>query len=145
MESLGIARLIAELLIAVPALTGYPAPTQAPIVELIPHVELQEMACEGPCEIRGWYPGGSTIYLDDRLDPDTSMWDRSIVVHELVHYLQEQDGAFGAVPTCQRWFDREEEAYTVQRQWLLANFPKRPRPDYARFPRISIDCGGVAE
>lgn len=140
MDLPGIAGLIAKLLVTVQALTGYPGSTRAPVVAFIPHVELRGMAREGPCEIRGWYAGGSTIYLDDRLDPEANKWDRSIVVHELVHYLQEQDGAFGAVPTCQRWLEREEEAYTVQQQWLLANFPIGPPPRYARFPRMAIDC-----
>jgi hypothetical protein len=139
-ESTGIARLIAELLTVVQALTGYTGPAQAPVVELVAHVELQEMACEGTCEVRGWYAGGSTIYLDDRLDPENNMWDRGILVHEIVHYLQEQDGAFGIVPTCRRWLEREEEAYAAQRQWLRANRPNGPPPRYARFPRITIDC-----
>ena len=140
MNSTGIARLIAELLIAVQAISGYPGPAEAPVVELVAHVELQEMACEGPCEVRGWYAGGSTIYLDDRLDSENNMWDRGILVHELVHYLQEQSGAYGAIPTCRRWLEREEEAYAVQQQWLRANHPKGPPPRYARFPRIALDC-----
>lgn len=132
--------MTAELLVVVQALTGYPGPAQAPVVEFIPHVELQEMACEGTCEVRGWYAGGSTIYLDDRLDPENNMWDRGILVHELTHYLQEQDSAFGAVPTCRRWLEREGEAYAMQRQWLRVNLPNGPPPRYARFPRIAIEC-----
>lgn len=132
--------MVSVLLTVVPALAGYPAPAQTPVVEFIAQAELQKMACEGPCQVYGWYAGGSTIYLDDRLDPETSMWDRGIVVHELVHYLQEQEGAFGAIPTCQRWIEREKEAYAVQRQWLGSNPPNGPPPNYARFPRISINC-----
>lgn len=140
MVSQNFAQLLAKLLTMAMALTGYSGPAQPPAVEFVPHVELREMACEGPCNIRGWYAGGSTIYLDDRLDLEDSLWDRGIVVHEMVHYLQEQSGAFGVAPTCQRWLEREEEAYAVQRQWLRSNRPRTPLPDYARFPRITIDC-----
>ncbi len=142
MDSTGLTRLVAELLYAVQALAGYAGPAQAPLVEFLPQVELRAMACDGTCDIRGWYAGGSTIYLDDRLDPAGNLWDRGILVHEIVHYVQELAGAFGASPTCQRWLEREHEAYALQRRWLRANRPTAPPPSYARFPRISIDCDG---
>ena len=138
--SLGITQLISDLLYAVQALAGYSAPVQTPAVEFVPHLTLEEMACEGHCDIRGWYAGGGTIYLDDHLDPANNLWDRSIVVHEMVHYLQDRAGAFGAVPTCRRWIEREEEAYAVQRRWLRKNPPRRPAPVYARFSRMIVDC-----
>ncbi len=140
MNSTVLTRLIAELLYAVQVLTGYPGPAEAPRVEFVPHLQLEQMACEGRCDIRGWYPGGSTIYLDDRLDPIDSVWDRSILVHEIVHYVQERAGAFGQLPTCRRWLEREDQAYALQRQWLRANRPSGPPPGYTRFPRITIDC-----
>jgi len=98
------------------------------------------MACTEQCEVLGWYAGGSTIYLDDRLDPLGNMWDRGIVVHEIVHYLQEEAGAFDALAACRRWLEREDEAFAVQRQWLRANHPNRPPPRYAQFPRIAVNC-----
>lgn len=140
MGSAGIARLIADLLYVVQAIAAYPNPARPPLVKFVSHVELQEMACEAACDIRGWYAGGSTIYLDDGLDPENSLWDRSILVHEMVHYLQDQAGAFGSLATCQRWLEREDEAYAVQHEWLRANPPGGPPPAYARFPRIVVDC-----
>lgn len=140
MASPDLARLIIELLYTVQVLTGYPAPAQIPLVEFVPHAALEEMGCEGQCDIRGLYAGGATIYLDDRLRPETDMWDRSILVHEIVHYYQERAGAFGAHPTCRRWREREGEAYRVQREWQRINPPDSPRPIHARFPRIVVDC-----
>lgn len=140
MASTTIIRLIADLLHVVNALAGYPEPSQLPLVEFVSHARLEAMACEEPCEVRGWYAGGSTIFLDDRLDPQANMWDRGIVVHEIVHYLQDEAGAFGTLSACQRWVEREAEAFDVQRQWLQANPPNRPPPRYARFPRIAVDC-----
>lgn len=140
MDSSSVGRLVAELLTIAQAITGYPDPAQVPEVAFVPHDRLQEMACERPCEIRGWFAGGSTIYLDERLDPAMSKWDRSVLVHEIVHYLQDQDGAFGPVATCQRWLEREKEAYDVQYQWLRANLPAGPPPEYVRIPPVSIDC-----
>lgn len=116
MKELG--ELVTELLIVVQALTGYGAPASAPDVAFVPAAEIQEAACSGPCQVYGWFPPGKTIYLDDRLDPLNDLRARGILVHELVHYLQEEHAAFGDGAPCWNWARREREAYLVQGRWL---------------------------
>ena len=110
--------LLAELLLAIHMLSGQPVPEALPSIDFVPQRELQERACEGPCEVYGWFPPGRVIYLDDRLDPLKDIWARSIVVHELVHYVQHQEGTFPARGDCESWLDREWEAYDIQLRWL---------------------------
>lgn len=81
--------ILADLLIFAQSFTGYSIPSELPEIAFVPHVELQRSACDRPCEVYGWYPLGRTIYLDDRLDPIRDAKARSILLHELVHYLPE--------------------------------------------------------
>ncbi len=81
-------QLVAELIVAASALSGYPAPSESPNVVLVAHELLEEKACGQPCRVYGWSPPGSTIYLDNRLDLHANLFARSILVHELTHYLQ---------------------------------------------------------
>lgn len=113
-----LTRLVAELLIAAAALSGYPLPAERPDVVIISHAELEQAACGRPCRVFGWSPPGATIYLDDRLDLDDDLFAQSILVHELTHYLQQESGKFGNRRTCSEWMEREREAYLVQYRWL---------------------------
>ena len=56
--------------------------------------------------------------MDDRLSPETDLVHRSILLHELVHYLQEINGAGASMDECDRWLYREREAYRLQNQYL---------------------------
>jgi len=139
-ESPDLTLMVVQLMAALHGLTGHPVPATAPAVEFVPQATLAEMACGHPCQVRGWYGGKMVVYLDDRLSPRNNLWDRGILAHELVHYMQEQDGAFGVTPTCARWLEREREAYDAQRDWLLANRPPDARPGFARFPPLHAQC-----
>jgi Domain of unknown function (DUF6647) len=110
--------VLASLLIFAQSVTGYAPLDDPPQVSFVPHVELERAACSRPCKIYGWYPLGRTIYLDDRLDPVHDAGDRSILLHELVHYLQQAHGAFTGGSECEKWSRRELEAYRVQARWL---------------------------
>jgi hypothetical protein len=109
---------VLELLIAIHGLSAYPVPDRVPEVVLVSHPELERMACDGPCAVYGWFPGGKTIYLDDRLDPVHKTVDAGILVHELVHFLQQESGRFTDRDNCNDWVRREQEAYRVQNRWL---------------------------
>jgi hypothetical protein len=68
----------------------------------------------------GWFPPGEKIYLDERLDAKGDLFASSIVVHEMVHYLQHRSGKFGGVPySCKDSLAMEREAYQAQREYLL--------------------------
>jgi hypothetical protein len=121
--------LYATLLSWAVTLSGYPTPAEAPIVVAEPHAFFVENACNHrECKVLGWYSGGRNLYVDDTLDPEDSLLASSIVVHEMVHYLQAVargdaslggGAAFGSVPSCQEFMHWEFEAYAVQREYIL--------------------------
>ena len=63
---------------------------------------------------------GEGIILDESLHPETNMFDRSILLHELVHYIQDMSGYYGNADACNRWFHRELNAYEIQNRYLGA-------------------------
>jgi hypothetical protein len=101
-------------------LSGYPAPPEQPIVELVSHQFFVERACSGmpSCKVLGWYAGGNTVYVDDRLDPQNNTYDSAIVVHEFVHFLQEHNNPRDKL-SCKDTVQRELEAYAVQREYAV--------------------------
>lgn len=111
-------KFVMGLLAAIHGLSAYPVPDRAPEVRLIPHKALERMACERPCAVYGWFPGGTTIYLDDQLDPAHDTEAGGILVHELVHFLQQENGKFTNRRSCDDWIKREQEAYRIQNRWL---------------------------
>jgi hypothetical protein len=111
-------KILAELIVAASAISGYPVPADYPDVALIAHEELEQQACGQPCRVYGWAPPGSIIYLDNRLDLEGNLFAKSILVHELTHYLQQESGKYGQRVSCREWIEREREAYLVQFRWL---------------------------
>ncbi|MGF1610387.1 MAG: hypothetical protein ACFCUQ_13385 [Kiloniellales bacterium] len=118
MDGTALAKLVGELLIAIQLLTGHPLPEREPLVAFVPHAVLEQQACGRPCEVYGWFPPGDTIYLDERLDPLEDVHARSILVHELVHFLQQEEGTYALPASCRAWVEREREAFDVQMRWL---------------------------
>ncbi|MCG8360893.1 MAG: hypothetical protein MI920_35490 [Kiloniellales bacterium] len=121
MDPGALAKMVGELLLAISLHSGYPVPAEPPRVEFLPHAELEQRACEAPCSVLGWFPPGDTVFLDDRLDPLGNLAARGILLHELVHYVQQENEAFANEPECERWLKREEEAFDVQIRWLAEN------------------------
>ena len=112
--------LVLQLLTAITSISGYSMPERAPEVAFVSQSYLESRACNRPCDVQGWFPPGRVVYLDDRLDPQNDVWERSILLHELVHYLQQEEGAFTETVSCEVWLKREAEAYEVQYRWLVA-------------------------
>ena len=110
------------------SLSGLSQPAELPLVVRVPHAFFVEHACGGrPCRVYGWYAGGREVYVDQSLDPQDSLLAASVVVHEMVHYLQgtaRNDGlpargvAFGEAPSCTEAIDMERAAYGVQREFI---------------------------
>jgi hypothetical protein len=113
--------LYAALMSWAVTLSGYPAPETIPEVMKVPHAELVQKACGGrECKVLGWFPPGKTIFIDNRLDPQNDLRASSIVVHEMVHYLQQESKKFDAAQrTCQMTIAMEREAYGTQREFFL--------------------------
>ena len=74
--------------------------------------------CGTHCSIKAWYKTGDGIFLDDTLMPETNLFHRSILLHEMVHYFQDRAGEYGNMNDCERWFHRELDAYTIQNRYL---------------------------
>jgi len=121
--------LYSTLLYWAVTLSGYPTPAEPPIVVTEPHAFFVENACNHrECKVLGWYSGGRNLYIDETLDPEESLFASSIVVHEMVHYLQgvsrgaaalQGGAAFSTVPSCRQFVHWEFEAYAVQREYIL--------------------------
>src|SRR5262245_37966399 len=91
------------------------------VVQIVPPSFLQAAACNGRphCKVMGWFPPGEAIYLDERLDFEHDLLANSVVVHEMVHYLQHQSGKYRAPYSCEDFLAMEREAYQAQRDFLL--------------------------
>jgi hypothetical protein len=100
-------------------LSGLP-PAPPPELSLQPPAFFWAHACGGQhCPVIGWYPesGGNVIYVSDRLNFDNKVAD-SIIVHEMVHYLQYQNHQFTDT-SCAHSLTLERQAYGVQKDYLL--------------------------
>jgi hypothetical protein len=119
--------LFAILMSWAATLSGHPRPTTLPEIVMVPHSCLVAEACGGrECKVLGWYPPGQKILLDERLDPANNLYASSIVVHEMVHFLQQHSGHFELGFTCALALEREREAYAVQREFLLRSGAFQP-------------------
>jgi len=105
-------------------LTRYPLPDQYPTVTYLSSDEQSKLAWESKCTVLGHYQGGLTVYLDDKLKPETNLFDRSVMLHEMVHYLQqlnlpESKSELAIHEKCVLGYTREREAYAVQEAFLI--------------------------
>jgi hypothetical protein len=102
------------------SLTNYAPPPAPPEIVMVSHAYLEQVACEGrSCKVMGWFPPGKKIFLDDRLDAKESLYAASIVVHEMVHYLQQSSGKYAAPYSCADAIAMEREAYAAQQAYLV--------------------------
>jgi hypothetical protein len=128
-EELAMEDLYAALLSWAVTLSGYPAPAVPPEIIKKPHAFFVEQACGGrECKVWGWYAGGRSLYIDERLDPQKDLLASSIVVHEMVHYLQavargddvlKGGAAYTHMPSCKKVIEWEYEAYGAQKEYIL--------------------------
>lgn len=95
---------------------------ESPRVKIRSHAFFEQIVCHGSkrvCHRIAWYNGARTIYLRDDIDP-SSIEAAGILLHELVHYVQERSDTFREENQCNR-FKREREAYDLQKTYLLEN------------------------
>ena len=120
MDHSALLSLTVELFAAIQLVSGYPSPAVVPEVEAVPAVEIQRRLCDGrPCRIKAYYHPDSGVVIDDTLDLENNAFDRSILLHELVHHLQRTTGRFEVVTSfCRRRVSEEMEAYEIQNRYL---------------------------
>ena len=113
-----LVQLCATLFAAIAQLSGYPRPADVPQIHQVPHAEVEHIACRGQCAARAVFVPGEGVFIDDDLDLVNDPYARSILVHELVHYLQGAAGRFDDLAPCLAWNAREREAYMIQNAYL---------------------------
>ncbi len=140
MDVASLQSLISSLLLNISALSGYPIPAELPKVSLIPASEIQQRVCNKPCRARAFYLQGEGIFVDSSLDFKASMYDQSILVHELVHAMQHTNGRFDHEGTgCARYEAEEVEAYDIQNKFLSQTEDPR-RFAFLAPPGVCIDA-----
>jgi len=118
-DVLSEAELMPALVSALDQLSKYHRPVALPEVIRVSHERIEAMVCNAKCGALAAYRPGAGIYLDERLKPETDLFDRSILLHELVHYVQDMSDEHGDMRPCMRWYQREQEAYAIQKVFLF--------------------------
>lgn len=89
--------LILALMLWITSNTNYIEPKQVPEVEFIEQEKLSEIACKNrSCEIMAYTPltPKYKIFLSNELKPMTDVCHRAILMHEIIHVIQEDQNVF---------------------------------------------------
>jgi hypothetical protein len=111
-------QLVDSLLEAITRLSSFRKPTTIPHVTRVSREEIERTICDGPCMVKAWYLPGEGVFFDETLRPEANLIHRSILLHELVHFVQEENGEAANLDPCRRWVQREQQAYELQAQYL---------------------------
>ncbi len=100
-------------------LSGYPVPETLPRIAYCPRAFFSNRVCGGSaCPAVGWYNDQNIIYLHEKFRyEDQDDFANSLLVHELVHFLQHHSGRYNSL-SCNDSLAREREAYAVQNDYL---------------------------
>lgn len=135
------------------ALTGYDYPAEMPIIAYADNDHFIEVLCDGedtkmnPCDARAYYDDerDAMIVLNTKYFQINGEWDaftRGIILHEMVHYLQDMSGRWDGY---QDWEDsklckerqfRQKEAYEAQDEYMARVYNL-----HRRLPRFYGACG----
>ncbi len=119
-DPIPLAQLVPELLTAIDQLSKYAIPQELPGVHRVPHEKIEQLTCGGEkCAALAAYRPGEGIYIDEALEPETDIFARSVLLHELVHYVQDVANELASAEACDRWYRREQEAYAIQKRFLM--------------------------
>lgn len=119
MDQSALVSLMVELFTAIRLVSGYPGPATLPEVHAVSRAEMQRDICGGrACAVKAYYHPDRGVFVDATLDLAGDPFDRSILLHELVHHLQKTTGKFDGVPSCNRKNAQELEAYEIQNRYL---------------------------
>lgn len=112
-------QLVPALLDAINQLSKYPRPKHPPAIQRVPRHVIEDKVCGRACGARAAYSAGDGILIDESMQPETSLFDRSVLLHELMHYVQDLADEHGEMAPCKRWYFRELEAYAIQKRFLI--------------------------
>ena len=118
MRTDSLEQILTTLFLVIESIAGYPVPDTHPTVEALPQAEIAEIVCGRPCMVRAVYLTNRGVLIDDTLDFQRDTFGQSVLAHELVHYLQDKNGAFSDMTPCKRQSALEHEAYWVQDEYM---------------------------
>jgi hypothetical protein len=120
LDQSALVSLLVELFAAIRLVSGYPSPDRLPEVHALSQTEIQHRLCGGrACRVKAYYHPESGVVVDESLDFQNDAFDRSILLHELVHHLQKTTGKYEVVTSfCSRRISEELEAYEIQNRYL---------------------------
>lgn len=110
--------VLLTLSMLIESIAGYPVPDTWPEIHRMPAPEIAERVCGAPCPIAAAYITGEGILIDEKLDLVMDAFGQSVLLHELVHAAQDENGAYREMLVCRRHTEREYEAYRVQDEYL---------------------------
>ena len=99
----------------------YQAVLDCPAIETMSVTRLQQVACGGsPCPARAFYDRGrQVVLLAEDLDLALAL-PQSILLHEMVHYVQHHTGRWQEhTDSCRAGMMRELTAFRIQERFLL--------------------------
>ena len=108
------------LLENIQALSDYRSSGALPPIFQLPQHAIELKVCDEPCNVSAAYIPREGIYLAANLDPVRDPSDRSALLHELVHYLQQGHPKFAGLSPCERERSKEQEAYAIQNAYLAS-------------------------
>jgi hypothetical protein len=121
-----INELIVALLLWITSHTEYKNPIKYPSIEFIEQKELSQLACKMDCEILAYTPiePKYKIFLSNTLDPLNDVCHRAILMHEIIHVLQEEQGFFSDYESRTKKHMREMDAL-VNHNIFLSQYGKK--------------------
>ena len=121
-----INELIVALLLWITSHTDYKNPIKYPSIEFIEQKELSQLACKMDCEILAYTPiePKYKIFLSNKLDPLNDVCHRGILMHEIIHVLQEEQGVFSDYELRTKKHMREMDAL-VNHNIFLSQYGKK--------------------
>ena len=121
-----INELIVALLLWITSHTEYKNPIKYPAVEFIEQKKLSQLACKMDCEILAYTPiePKYKIFLSNKLDPLNDVCHRGILMHEIIHVLQEEQGVFSDYELRTKKHMREMDAL-VNHNIFLSQYGKK--------------------
>lgn len=135
--------LTRHLIRSASTISKYRMPEALPMVTRIERSELERRGCpeHAPhCQVSALYEPARGIMIAADLKPETNLFHRSILLHELVHYLQDVSQELATASPCDRWYQREIEAYTLQNRFLSSI----SSPERVSYAGVRPTCEGAA-
>ena len=121
-----INELIVALVLWITSHTEYKNPIKYPSIEFIEQKELSQLACKMDCEILAYTPiePKYKIFLSNTLDPLNDVCHRAVLMHEIIHVLQEEQGVFSDYELRTKKHMREMDAL-VNHNIFLSQYGKK--------------------